>query len=130
MPCRIGPQIRETSRQVPGILKTVVEPIHLQFVQKFPLEPELDAPHRTLLIPAVAVPQVLKPELARLLDLTCLVVDAARDRPMLREGEPCPVPAIRVGFYLPIGCFVRCSLARPRHKLPEVVHPIKAPRQI
>src|SRR5215472_6403139 len=112
MPHRIGPQIRETSRQVPGILKAVIEAIHLQFMQKFPLETELDPPDWTLLIPAVAVPQVLKPELARPLDFTRLVVDAARDRPMLREGQPCPAPAVRVGFYLPIGCFVRCSLAR------------------
>lgn len=39
-----SPQIAKTIRQVHCILDSMIEPIHLEFVQELPLEPELHPP--------------------------------------------------------------------------------------
>src|SRR5258708_11228196 len=62
------------------LIEDIIGPFNAHLVQKFPLEPELDPPHVSRLIPSIVTPEIIEPGLARLLlDLQCLVVNAARN---------------------------------------------------
>src|SRR6266700_4614785 len=87
----IGPHVRKAFQQREGVFYSLELAFHAQFMQDFPLETKLDAPHHRLFfhLPSIGLPQVMKPPFLTLLaDFTRLVVDDTGDRATPRKEEP------------------------------------------
>src|SRR6266566_3045296 len=94
----------------------------LQFVEGFPLETELDPPDRLAILPSVQYPHIFKPDLARLLELTSFIIDAAGHRPMLREIKAGALQPVGIAAHIQVSFLMAAPLARARDKLSQVVH--------
>src|SRR5947209_16890118 len=99
----IGPHVRNAFQEREGVFNPLELAFHAQFMQHFPFETELDAPHHRLFfyIPSIGLPQIMEPPLLTVLtDFARLVVDHTGDRATPREEEPGTSEPIGVVFYL------------------------------
>src|SRR5438132_10066952 len=91
MTSRIGPHVRDAFQQREGVFYPLELAFHAQFMQHFPLETKLDAPHHRLFfhVPSMGLPEVMKPPFLTLLaNFARLVVDDTGDRATPREEKP------------------------------------------
>src|SRR5579863_3858807 len=119
MPRRIRLQSFKMFGQMKGIVYAMKLIFNADFSQHITPETELDTPHHRmrLIIPPVAMPDVMHPPLLTLLDdLTSLVINHTGDWPTTREQKARSFETIGEVLNVQVSHFIHPPLTRTRHK--------------
>src|SRR6266568_3378286 len=131
----IGPQQRQLVEEHIHIFNSVkpllIRHLLVQLMEHFPLIAQFHPPHMSILFrPAMRTPQVLKPRLARLPQLTRLVIEREGERATVGEIQPRFLQPIRiiscVASRAPLRLSMTTTLKRSRDKIALLIQLVDA----